>query len=335
MLTLNGNKIFLLDDSKLAIEPAYSAITSAIYGEGDDIQTDLIVKGSGTPMLYDVAGSATMQSLFPFSTVSSHILSIIPSVGQSIFGMSLSTGLGTGTDVTAIWLSTNEDQFTLTNCAVTKPPDLNLGTNKPIFGPIEISGIISTAAGAGGFFDPSQSGAYYTTATSQIYTGTAMDSTSLGRGSYTAAWNGKTFTSFQTQDGFQVTHEMKLESRQAYGGLTCDMILSSYRVMCKCIPVGPAATMLNIQNAQGAGGNTGFMQGRRMGLQAANLALSCTSAEHSPTITLTNAVQRTAGFVFGNKPLRNGEIGFVSTWGTGGPGNTPSGTPPTAIMTLA
>lgn len=332
-LTLNGKNIFLLDDAKLAIDDVTSVVTSALYGDGDEVDTDLIVKGSGTPMLYDIAGGATMQVLFPFSTVTAKTLSIIPTVGQSIFGMSLSTGLGTGTDVTGVWLSPNGDKFTLANVAVTKPPDLQLGTNKPIFGAIEVSGIISTASATGGFFDPSAANAYYTTLPGQTYTAQALDTTSLGRGSYTAAWAGKNITSSQTQDGFTISHEIKLESRQAYGGRTCDMILASYRVMCKCIPVGVNATMMNIQNDIAIGGFTGSVQGRRRGALAANLTLTGASGagDHSPVVVINNASLKTAGFVFGNKPLRNGEIGWVSTWGTTGP----AGTTYPVLMTMA
>ena len=333
-LTLNGKTIFLLDDSRLAIDRVTSVITSALYGDGDEVGTDLVVKGSGTPMLYDIAGAGTMQALFPFSTVAANVLSIVPTVGQSIFGMSLSTGIGTATEVPAVWLSPNGDKITLINSAVTKPPDLQLGTNKPIFGAIEISGIISaTVAAASGYFNPLIAGAYYTTLTGQTYTAPALDTTSLGRGSYTAAWAGNTLTSFQTQEGFTITHELKLAVRQAYGGLTCDIVLESYRVMCKCIPVGSATTMLAIQTAQLIGGAVGSVQGQRLGQAASNLTLTGASGgtDHSPVVTINNASLKTAGFVFGAKPLRNGEIGWVSTWGTAGP----AGTTYPVLMTMA
>jgi hypothetical protein len=262
-------------------------------------------------------------------------LSIVPQIGKSIFGSTFGAlTSSSAADATALWASPNGDTFLIANYGITKPPDLNLGTNKPIFGPIEIAGIISTASGAGGFFDPSVTNAYYTTATGVAFTPAALDTTSLGRGSYTATWAGKTITSSQTQDGFQITHEYKVESRQALGGRTCDMILVSWRVMCKFIPVGANATMTNIQTDLASGGVVGSIQGARRGKLAAALTLTgpttASGADKLVTVVLNNCVLKSAGFVFGNKPLRNGELGFVSTWGTAGPAGT---TYPT-LMTL-
>ena len=321
--------IFLLDDSRLALDRVSSVITSALYGDGDEVGTDFMVKGSGTPMLYQP--TTTARALFPFSTVSGSTLSILPQIGRSIFGTTFGAVTAGQTDCTALWASPNGDTFLVANYGISKPPDINLGTNKPIFGPIEIVGIISTAAGAAGFFDPNVANAYYTTGTAG-FSYLALDTTHLGRGSYTATWAGKNITSSQTQDGFQITHEYKVEARQAYGGLTCDMILVSWRVMCKFIPVGGNATMANIQSDQAMGGLVGSLQGKRLGLSAADLTITTSnpsSYEFNPSVVIKGAMMKTAGFVFGNKPLRNGEIGFVSTWGAAGPGNS---TP--VLMTL-
>jgi hypothetical protein len=236
------------------------------------------------------------------------------------------------------------------NYGITKPPDLNLGTNKPILGPIEVTGIIATSAGAGGFFDPSIANSYYTTAVGQSFAPPAIDTTSLGRGSYTLTWGAGTgvyaLSSSQTQDGFTVTHEYKVEARQTLGGLTTDIILTSWRVMVKFIPAGANATMLTIQNALLAGGAGGLgssknqLQGGRLGQVAADVTLTGASGTYlsqtdlTPVIVLKNASLKTAGFVFGNKPLRNGELGFVTTWGSTGPAGGATAANAPVLMTL-
>ncbi len=91
-------------------------------------------------------------------------------------------------------------------------------------------------------------------------------------------------------------------------GRTVDMIIAGYRCLAKCKPAEPA--LANIDAALLLQG-TGAKHGRRLSSAAADLVIT---GQNSVSITLKNAALKTAGFLFGGKPLRNGEIGWVSNW---------------------
>jgi hypothetical protein len=94
--------------------------------------------------------------------------------------------------------------------------------------------------------------------------------------------------------------------------------------MAKCKPLGP--TMAQIDAALDAQGS-GAAGGNRLSTNAANLIITGSS---SMTVTLGNAALKTAGYVFGGKPLRNGELGWISTLNINS-----GGTPAQAALTLA
>ena len=73
-VNFNSANIPLSDDSRLEIAPVYSAISGALYGEMDDAYTDLMVKGTRTPLTYD-----NLAVLWPY---------LQPTIGQRIFGNS-------------------------------------------------------------------------------------------------------------------------------------------------------------------------------------------------------------------------------------------------------
>ena len=68
-------------------------------------------------------------------------------------------------------------------------------------------------------------------------------------------------------------------------------------------------------------------QGQKLSTNPSTADLVITGAQ-TVSVTVKAAALKTAGFVFGGKPLRNGEIGFVSTI------NVSSGTA-TAALVLA
>ena len=333
--------LHLIDDAKLGLDRATVPVTSAIYGDGDEITTDLVVKATGTPMLYDTGGSLPL--LFPFSSVTGGVITVTPKIGQSVMGMT-AAGATSDTDATAAWQSPNGDIFTLGNVGITKPPDIVLAANKPILGSVEISGLImSSKVNSGNAnLDPSATNAWFTTSTGS-YAYPIPLTVNLARGIWTAAWASASLTNFQTQDGFTITHEFKIEPRKIYGDLTFDFILTSWRVMVKCTPISSAqsassVTMAIIQAAQQIGGSAGSILGQRLSANASTANLVLTGQTETPTsgnapvITINNCALKTAGFMFGAKMLRIGEIGFVSTWGSGGPVTGGTGFPP--LMTL-
>jgi hypothetical protein len=277
-VSFNGANVPLGEDSRLEITPVNSMVSGALYGEMDEVYTDLVVRGTGTPLTYE-----NLTVLWPY---------LQPVIGQRIFG---------NTDTPFAWLSNNGDLITVRAGAVTRMPDLILSVDSPAIGAMEFSGVV------GNGMDPSAGNSYYTIQTGQGFSAPAVAAGKIPRQAYTAAWGSFSgFTSFQAQDGWRVTHELKLAPVKIQGR-TVDMKIVSYRAMAKCMPA--EATMANIDAALLAQGSAAAHGARLSGLSADLVITGATSV----SVTVKNAALKTAGFVFGGKPLRNGEVGCVST----------------------
>lgn len=277
-VNFNGANIPLGEDSRLEITPVNRVISAALYGEIDEVYTDLVVKGTGTPLTYD-----NLAVLWPY---------LQPTIGQRIFG---------NADAPLQWLSNNGDAIAVRAGAVTKMPDLILGVEKAGIGPMEFCGVV------GNGLEASASNSYYTIASGQGFAPPAVLTSKIPRQKYTAAWGSVAgFTSFQAQEEWTITHELKLAPVRIQGR-TVDMKILSYRCMAKCLPAEP--TMANIDAALLAQGSAA-MHGAKLSSTAADLVIT---GAQTVSVTVKNAALKTAGFVFGGKALRNGEIGFVST----------------------
>src|SRR5580658_1938805 len=294
----NSQNIQFAEDSTVETALVTDVISASLYGEVDEIYKDLIVKAVGRPLFYDTAALATM---YPY------LAGVIGAVYPG------------STDKTCAWNSNNGDVITLASALIGKMPDLELGVDGPVLGRMEIWGVIGNGDSAG------TANSYYSLQTGQSYSNPAVPGTAvLGRQEFTAAWGSVGgFTSFQAQDKWTISHELKLEP-VVIQGRTRAFRLASYRVMAKCKPLGP--TMSQIDAALYAQGS-GAAGGARLSANAANLVLSGSS---SMTVTLGNAALKTAGYVFGGKPLRVGELGWVSTLNINS-----GGTPSQAALTLA
>jgi hypothetical protein len=79
------------------------------------------------------------------------------------------------------------------------------------------------------------------------------------------------------------------------------------KVMAKCAPQGPtAAQIATAMKIQGSGAGAGHLIGGTIG---EDLVITGSGV----SVTLKSPGIKSAGFVFGGQPLRNGEIAFVST----------------------
>ncbi len=273
-------------------------VESALYGKIDKIYRDLVVKAKGTPRYYDTAALATM---FPY-------LSAAP--GTVFPGTS---------DVGCAFNSNNGDTVSLTSAIVGKMPDFMLGVGHPVLGEMEFWGVIGNGA------DTSSAAAYLSKASGGSYSNPAVPGTaSIGNQEFTASWGSVAgFTSFQAQERWAVSHELDLQP-VVIQGRTRAFRLVSYRAMAKCKPLGPTMAQidaaLGVQGTDAAGGNRGSANG-------ASLVITGSS---NMTVTIGNAFMVSEGFVFGSKPLRYGEVGWVSSLSVGS-----GGVPSTAALTLA
>src|ERR1700677_968495 len=279
----NSINIQFTEDSTVQTARVTDVGTTRLDGDIDETYRDMVVKASGTPRYYDTAALATM---FPY---------IAGVIGTNYPG---------GSDVPCSWKSNNGDVIELTSALIGKMPELTLGVAGPVLGPMEIWGVVENST------DPATAGSYYTLQTGQSYSNPAVPGTAvIGNQEYTAAWGSVSgFTSFQAQEKWTISHELKLEP-VTIQGRTRAFRLGGYRVLAKCKPLGP--TMGQIDAALYAQGS-GAAGGTRLSVNAANLVITGSS---SMTITLGNAALKTAGYVFGGKPLRYGELGWVSTLG--------------------
>jgi len=293
----NSKNIAFAEDSTVETALVTDVISTSLYGDMDEIYRDMVVKASGRPLFYD---TAALTTLFPY---------LAGVIGTNYPGAS---------DVACAWNSNNGDVLTLTSALIGKMPDLELGVEGPVLGRMEIWGVIGNGETAGA------ANSYYTLQTGQSYSNPAVPGTAvLDRQEFTAAWGSVTgFTSFQAQDKWTISHELKLEPI-IIQGRTRAFRVTSYRVMAKCKPLGP--TMAQISTALYAQG-TGAAGGYRLSTNAASLIITGSS---SMTITIAGAALKSAGYVFGGKPLRLGELGWVSTLNIG------AGSTPTAPLTLA
>lgn len=294
----NSKNIAFAEDSTVETALVTDVVSTSLYGDIDEIYKDMIVRAVGRPLFYD---PAQISTLFPY---------LAGVIGTVYPGSS---------DKSCVWASNNGDTVTLTSALVGKMPELELGVDGPVMGQMEIWGIIGNGD------DPSVANSYYTFATGQSYSNPAVPGAAgLGRQEFTAAWGEiGGFTSFQAQDKWTISHALKLEPI-AIQGRTRAFRLASYSCMAKCKPLGP--TMAQIDAALAAQGVSGAAGGARLSANAANLVITGSS---SMTVTLGNAALKQAGYVFGGKPLRTGELGWVSTLNIAA-GGTP-GTPPLAL----
>jgi hypothetical protein len=277
----NGKNIQFAEDSSVETALVTDVVEASLYGAMDEIYKDLIVKAAGRPLFYD---TAAVSMLFPY------------------LGAAIGTVYPGGTDLPCVWNSNNGDTVTLTSALIGKMPDLELGVDGPVLGRMEIWGIIGNGDNV------SAANSYYTFQSGQSYSNPAVPGTAvLGRQEFTAAWGSVAgFGNFQAQDKWTISHELKLEP-VTIQSRTRAFRLASHRVMAKCKPLGPTMGQIDAAlYAQGAGAAGGY----RLSTNAANLVLS---GSNSMTVTLGNAALKSAGYVFGGKPLRMGELGWVST----------------------
>jgi hypothetical protein len=205
--------------------------------------------------------------------------------------------------------------YTFPHAAITKHPDINLGANKPLFGPVQFTNILATAAaGVMGV-----AGAFHTvTETAATDPGGAFITSDYEPGSWTGAWG--TLTGFggdggaamEAEDGFTLSTAVK------YSPLPVQKLVRAYKLdevyfMVKGRLYGPTHTQIT-----SAMGLNSF---RTLGqyIPGTNKAALVLTGPNAKTVTLNNADLVGGGFDFGGTKLGTDEVGFVSgmTFSTG------------------
>ncbi len=270
-------------------------VSSSAHGRAiDAVRTSRRVEVTFTP----VSDWSYRTTLFPY---------LNPTIGDRIFGDADTALVITGKN------ASTDNVFTVLASAVTQMPNLFLGVTDTLFGPVTFTGVV------GNNMDFDDDDSLFTVGDAS-YTDTTFDPANLAQQRYTAAWGAVAgFTSIYAQSGFTVESQLQLEDVKVDGALM-DMSIVGVNFSARCTPVGPSIDQIHTQSRVGGTGND---LGQRLSTNAADLVITGTGV----TATLEQAALVSSGYVFGDAPLRNGEIGFKTTR------QVSSGTPG-ALLTL-
>jgi hypothetical protein len=197
--------------------------------------------------------------------------------------------------------------YQFVRAAITKHPELKLGTGQPLFGQIEFTclGDLTKNVGDSGYLITGSA----ITESGGSDPGSAFAMSDFINGQWTGAWGtgagfgGDGGAALQAEEFFTLVPEVKYDPL-AVMKVTRQMKLASVNFMVKCRPVGPTHTQIA---AAILGQASGYSMATTNG---ADLVLTGPS---SKTITLKNCEIKGAGFEFGGNKLGTGEIGFVTS----------------------
>lgn len=202
--------------------------------------------------------------------------------------------------------------YTFPHSAITKHPDIQLGPKLPLFGPMQLTNIIASAANgiigaAGAFHTLVESGG---TDPGGVFITSDYDQGAWygawGAGSGPAGFGGDGGAAMEAEDGWTISTAVKY-SPLAVQGLVRAYKLDEVYFMTKGRLYGPTHTQITAACGLNNGGRT--LGSYIPTSQAADLILT---GPNGKTITQKNADIVGAGFNFGGTKLGTDEVGFVS-----------------------
>jgi hypothetical protein len=281
----NGATIFSKDDIETTEEIQTFVVPSSIHGKADERVSMVMSKVRITP----VGEYESTAILWPYAA-------FLP--GQSIFGA----------DKTLTIQTLAGQKLVYQAAAITGLADIDLSATKTLIGgPIEFTCIRkdntawSTAAS---FLDISTlafPGGDYAT----------FDRTNIKTQPYALAWGATApFDAIKTKDGTKISFDLSIEPVEYDDDGLVDFTFADLGVMAKFTPVNfTEADMLKMLSIQDSvGGGTLVARGKSLSANQHDLVATGTGV----TVTIKNAVPKTAGYRFGSTALRSGEIGMVA-----------------------
>ena len=272
-------------------------VGNALFGRVGYLQGDTIETIDLTP--FDNWG--ILKTLFPaFLGVTCGL-----QTGAMVIGTRPHNPAGAADAAAKIWTPDGR-LYTFPHAAITKHPDIHLGANKPMFGPMQLTNIQATGIAMG------TAGAFHTvTETGATDPGGAFVTSDIERGAWYGAWGtvagfgGDGGAALEAEDGFTITSSIKYSPLKVQG-LTRAYKLDEVYFMVKCRPYGPTHTEITTM--------TGINSGRVLGnyLPSTNAASLVLTGPNGKTVTMPNADLVGAGFDFGGTKLGSDEIGFIS-----------------------
>lgn len=266
--------------------------------EADNIKDAL--KGAFTKVVKNRYLRATFTPLYRDATNTDAIF--FPYI--SLLATPLGTQIFTTSDQNWVFVANSGLSITFKAGAVTQMPTIFAGANSPIFGQMTVIGVNATGT------DTTSSSSFYAQSTGNSFTPPAIPGTAtLLRQKWTAAYGSNTgWASFQSYNGFAITHELGL-SPIYDNGQQIGALLTGYRPMCKATPTGNTIAQLLSQMAFSG---SGAAQGQRYDANENDLVLSGAVAG---SITLKNASIEAGEVNMDADVLHQGPVSFIGNVG--------------------
>lgn len=282
-LTLGSTVIYT--EGNVQLEPTFNnrAIPSAVTGDHDDVTVDLTWKIRFTPK--SVWSSDYRAALIPSAYYSATL------AGTRLIGATTKNLTVTGSD---------GEQFIFARAAITRLPELYLGLGASLWGEVEMTAFIGDGK------TPDEEEAFFQYDTGITWSQSDFP-TAHQEGLCKLAWGAVTgWTSVFSEDGFRLTHELKLEPVKQ-GNITVDMKIMSYRGMLGFRPQGPTTAQLNT-----AAGTAVVGGGAGIGSRLSGRAHDAVVTGNGISVTLKNASVHRGRFNFDNKLNRHDEWGMIT-----------------------
>jgi len=258
------------------------------YGEIDQRDEDILVTAQFLPD--GRWNAATRAFLWPY---------LNPTIGSDPFGSS---------DTPTLIHDTNTHLHTIYASAITQMPSLILSPSGTMIGPATITGIRASGKGWN-----EASSLYNMALTGGTFTDSGLVGSEIITQYYTGAWGATPVTGFgaiATETGWTVDFQTSIQFFKVDEVGTCKASLLSVGVLARCMPINiSAADILAALDYQ----ETSPASRRGKSGNALGKDLVITGADASTVVTLKAAKLVRAGYRFGARVLRDGELGFVAT----------------------
>jgi hypothetical protein len=289
------------DDIAVDIDEGASDVTTQMFGKVDALVVNPKVTVTFTPHSFTAAGPAEPA----FAAICAVL---IPAIFTNGYHGTAYLGAGAEKEM-SIWAS-DGNLLVLKNAVISKPPQLILSADKPLFGSMTVTGICKTTSND---IDLGVLNSLYDLDAAQADPGLAF----LGVPTYLQRrYKGNLgtqtgFTEIWPEGGWTIDFNPSWRERTIQG-LTVDFELTGMEIVARCVPTGP--TLLQVANLHAVGGNGGasWAQGARMSQQQTTHDLVIKTGADATVFTLGKPVLRSPGFRFGQETLRFNEIGFHS-----------------------
>ncbi len=273
----DGAAVFYTEgDVQLEPVPTWRALPSSVAGEEDSTLVDLHYKVTFQPK---AIWNSTMRGVLLPDAMTNFTIT-----GARLIG---------GANRSVVVQGSDGEQYTLTRAIITKMPDLYLGLGNSLYSSAEYTAFL----GQGKTF--ADATAFFTAATGIAWT-QADFPTGHQEAECTAAWGAVAgFTLMFAEEGFKLTHELKLEPVKQ-GNVLCDYKVTGYRAMLAFKPQQPTSAQI-ITNYPAIG--------TRNSALAADMVVTGAGI----SVTVKSAGLNRGQFHFDNKLNRHGEWGMITS----------------------